>query len=235
MYPYCSGKSREQARKLHTQAQGGEHLLLIATLFPPEHFKSSGIHYSGVANYCYITRIIRSTLSRMTMKEVSWQLQIITSTGTSLGAHAAHAQGISAILVSKFSPFDLLCDGALFRVANPTPLEDLEVEISKHSSSLPQSSAIVNKVSQKFSVLCTPLFNHSSSAIDFFYARTVSLVRKAKTLLENEAEATVDQLCQLKSEAEQLREAYDTWPATVPQEWIPKSVGLIKPKAEDTL
>ncbi|EHK42171.1 hypothetical protein TRIATDRAFT_312684 [Trichoderma atroviride IMI 206040] len=112
---------------------------------------------------------------------------------------------------------------------------DLEVEISEPPSSLPHSSAIVNKVSKKFSVLCTPLFNQSSSAIDFFYASTVSLVRKAKALLDNEAEATVDQLCQLKSEAEQLREAYDTWPATVPLEWIPKSVGLITPKAEDTL
>jgi hypothetical protein len=129
----------------------------------------------------------------------------------------------------------LLCDGALFRVANPTPLEDLEVEISEPPPSLSHSSAVVNKVSQKFSVLCTPLFNQSSSAIDFFYAQTVSLVRKAKDLLENEAEVAVDQLHQLKSEAEQLREAYDTWPATVPPEWIPKSVGLITPKAEDTL
>lgn len=166
---------------------------------------------------------------------VSWQLQIITSTGTSFRAHTAHAQGISAILVSKFSPFDLLCDGALFRVANPTPLEDLEMEISETPSSLPHSSAVVNKVSQKFSVLCTPLFNQPSSVIDFFYARTVSLVRKGKDLLDSEAEVTVDQLCQLKSEAEQLREAYDTWPATVPQEWIPKSIGLIAPKGEDTL
>lgn len=109
------------------------------------------------------------------------------------------------------------------------------MEISEPPPSLSHSSAVVNKVSQKFSVLCTPLFNQSSSAIDFFYAQTVSLVRKAKDLLENEAEVAVDQLHQLKSEAEQLREAYDTWPATVPPEWIPKSVGLITPKAEDTL
>lgn len=109
------------------------------------------------------------------------------------------------------------------------------MEISEPPSSLPHSSAVVNKVTQKFSVLCTPLFNQPSSAIDFFYARTVSLVRKGKDLLDDEAEVTVDQLCQLKSEAEQLREAYDAWPATVPQEWIPKSIGLVAPKGEDTV
>lgn len=109
------------------------------------------------------------------------------------------------------------------------------MEISESLSSRPHSSAVVNKVSQKFSVLCTPLFNQPSSAIDFFYARTVSLVRKAKDLLDNKAEVPVDQLCQLKSEAEQLREAYNIWPTTIPQEWIPKSVGVITPKANDTL
>lgn len=127
----------------------------------------------------------------------------------------------------------MLCDGALFQVANPTPLEDLEVEISEPPSSLPHSSAVVNKVSQKFSVLCTPLFNQSSSSIDFFYARTVSLVRRAESLLENEA--TVDQLCQLKAEAEKLKEVCDRWSETVPQEWMPKPIGVIPPKAGETL
>lgn len=167
------------------------------------------------------------------VREASWQSQIITSTGTRLGAHVAHAKGISAILVSKFSPFDLLCDGKLFQVASPIPLENLEVEISEPPPSLPHAPAVINKVSQKFSVLCTPLFNHSSSTIDFIYARTMSLMRRAESLLE--CEATVDQLCQLKFEAEQLKEAYNMWPETIPQEWIPKRIGSISSQHEETL
>ncbi|KAL7928952.1 hypothetical protein V8C35DRAFT_316916 [Trichoderma chlorosporum] len=160
--------------------------------------------------------------------------EIISSTGTYLAAHVAHAQGISAILISKFSPFDLLCDGKLFQVANPIPLEDLEVEIFAPSS-VDHSAGVITKASQKFSVLCTPLFNQSSSTIDFIYARTMTLMRKAECLLDSKAEATVDELCKLKFEAEQLREEYHWWPKTVPQEWLPTSLGIISPGNEETL
>lgn len=166
------------------------------------------------------------------MEKGSLQSQLITSTGAYPGAHVAHAQGISAILISKFSPFDLLCDGKLFQVANPIPLEDLEVEISE-SPSLQHSPAIINKASQRFSVLCTPLFNQSSSTIDFIYARTTSLMRTAEHLLENNA--TLDQLYRLKLEAEQLKEAYNAWPETIPKEWIPRSVGIISTKDEEAM
>ncbi|KAM0247766.1 hypothetical protein ACHAQJ_009699 [Trichoderma viride] len=158
--------------------------------------------------------------------------EIITSTGAYPGAHVAHAQGISAILLSKFSPFDLLCDGKLFQVANPIPLEDLEVEISE-TLSQQHSPASINKASQRFSVLCTPLFNRSSSAIDFIYASTMSLMRRAEDLLENDA--TLDQLYRLKLEAEQLQEAYNAWPGTIPQEWIPRSAGIISSKDEGAM
>lgn len=168
------------------------------------------------------------------MNKTSWQSQIITSTSTYAGAHVAHAQGISAILISKFSPFDLLCDGKLFQIASSVPLEDLDVEIYTRPS-LRNSSAVVTKASQKFSLMCTPLFNQSSSAIDFIYARTISLILRAEPLLESETEATLDQLCQLRFEAEQLREAYTTWPDTVPPAWTPKWLGTISSKNRETL
>ncbi|KAL5085896.1 hypothetical protein Trisim1_009809 [Trichoderma cf. simile WF8] len=160
--------------------------------------------------------------------------EIITSIGTYTGAHVAHAQGISAILISKFSPFDLLCDGKLFQIASSVPLEDLDVEIYTRPS-LRNSPAVVTKASQKFSLMCTPLFNQSSSAIDFIYARTISLMLRAEPLLESETEATLDQLCQLRFEAEQLREAYTTWPDTVPPAWTPKWLGTISSKNSETL
>lgn len=58
-------------------------------------------------------------------------------------------------------------------------------------------------------------------------------MRKAEFLLENEA--TVDQICQLKAEAELLKEAYNTWPETAPHAWIPKPIGVISPNNEETL
>lgn len=61
----------------------------------------------------------------------------------------------------------------------------------------------------------------------------MSLMRRAESLLE--CEATVDQLCQLKFEAEQLKEAYNMWPETIPQEWIPKRIGSISSQHEETL
>ena len=111
---------------------------------------------------------------------------------------------MSAILVSKFSPFDLICGGKLFQVASPILLEDLQVEDSDPPP-LQHSPATVNKIPQRFSVLCTPLFNQSSSTIDLIYAETEPLIRRAESLLGGEA--TLDQLRHLKLEAEQLKEA----------------------------
>jgi hypothetical protein len=59
------------------------------------------------------------------------------------------------------------------------------------------------------------------------------LIRRAEYLLENEA--TLDQLHQLKLEAEQLREVYSVWPDTVPKEWIPRSVGVISSNDEEAM
>jgi hypothetical protein len=130
---------------------------------------------------------------------------------------------VSAILVSKFSPFDLICGGKLFQVANPILLDDLEED--SDSSTPRYSRAIINKMSQRFSILCTPLFFQSASNIDSIYAQTMSIVRRAESLLGSGA--TLEQLSHLKSDAEKLREAYNVWPNIIPQEWMPRSVGLI--------
>jgi hypothetical protein len=61
----------------------------------------------------------------------------------------------------------------------------------------------------------------------------MSFMRRAEDLLENDA--TLDQLCRLKSEAEQLKEAYNAWPETIPQEWIPRSAGIISSKDEGAM
>jgi hypothetical protein len=155
------------------------------------------------------------------------QSQIITSTEAYPYAHVAHARGISAILISKFSPFDLMCGGKLFQVANPVLFSDIEVETSEPPS--------IKKLLQRFSVLCTPVFSQSNIVIlDLVYAQTEPLIRRAECLLGSE-ETTLNQLRQLKLEAEELNEAYNKWPGTIPEEWKPRSVGLILSKDNELL
>jgi hypothetical protein len=120
-----------------------------------------------------------------------------------------------------------VCGGKLFEMTSPILSKELEVESPR---SLPPlyCPATINKSSQRFSVLCTPLFNESRPTLDVLYAKTEPLIRRARSLLESEA--TVDQLLYLKLEAEQLKEEYDAWPETVPQEWKPRSVGVFLSK-----
>ncbi|TVY45754.1 hypothetical protein LOCC1_G003451 [Lachnellula occidentalis] len=153
--------------------------------------------------------------------------EVITSTDTYPGAHVGHARGVSAILLSKFSPFELLCRGKLFQVPSPILLDDLEPENTPFSS-LPSCSTIPNITQESFSIMCTPFFKQSGSSLDVIYGETEPLVRKAISLLRGEA--TLDQIIHLKLEAECLREAYKAWPETTPQEWRPRTVGAIASK-----
>jgi hypothetical protein len=65
---------------------------------------------------------------------------------------------------------------------------------------LQNAPPIINKMPQRFNVLCTPLFNQSSSTIDLIFAQTEPLMRRAECLFQSEA--TLDQHCRLKPEAE---------------------------------
>jgi hypothetical protein len=136
---------------------------------------------------------------------------------------------LSAILVSIFSPFDLVCGGKLFQVTSPILLDVMEGQKCE-SLPLKYAAAIIKKVSH-FSVLCTPFLNQSKSTIDLVFAQTEPLIRKARSLLGGEA--TLHQIRQLKLEAEQPKEAYNAWPETIPQEWTPRSVGVIVSKNDE--
>jgi hypothetical protein len=143
------------------------------------------------------------------------------------GAHVAHARGVSAILMSKSSPFDLICGGKLFQVPTPLPLNDLEMESSRDLH-LQHYIANNNKVSPRFSILCTPLLNQSNSVIDTLFIQIETLIQRARSLLASEV--NVDQLYRLKSDAEKLNEACDAWPESLCKQWEPRSVGIITSK-----
>jgi hypothetical protein len=89
-----------------------------------------------------------------------------------------------------------------------------------------------NKVSSRFSILCTPLSEHAVVTIDEIFARTESLVYKATSLLVGDA--TIDQLYGVKLDAEKLKDDYNVWQESLPEEWKPRSAGVIASLDKET-
>lgn len=151
----------------------------------------------------------------------------MTSTLDNPSAYVGHARGVSAIIVSKYSPFDLTCGGKLFQLTSPLPLENLEVMVSGNFP--------VKKASRPFSVLCTPVLRQSicNSSIDVMHTEMEPLLKRAEGLLGS-GDATLDQLLGLKLEAEHSRDAYNAWAESIPSQWILKEVGVIAPNEDGT-
>lgn len=120
-----------------------------------------------------------------------------------------------------------MCDGKLFQVSNPLSLDDLQSE-HDDSPSPPYSAAAFDKGPHTFSVMCTPVFNRSKSTIDMVYIQTEPLIRRAVILLNGEPD--LEQVLQLLSDAERMKEEYYAWPETTPIEWKPVQCGLIAPR-----
>ncbi|RDW69212.1 hypothetical protein BP6252_08232 [Coleophoma cylindrospora] len=146
--------------------------------------------------------------------------EIITSTGTKPGAHIAHARGVSAILTSKSSPFNLLCEGKLFQLASPLPLEELRTLESRNAT----TSSL--QKSEKFSILCTPIDNTSWPTLDAIFVKMHPLVRRAEAALADKS-TLLEELQHFKQEAEQIRKDYSMWAMNIPKEWQPTVVGTI--------
>jgi hypothetical protein len=141
----------------------------------------------------------------------------------------AHARGVSAILMSKSSPFNLVCGGKLFDVVSSSKLGDFE--LASHGLEHLQPTP-ANKVSPIFSVLCTPLNCQSKpSNLDVIFTQTASLSLRATVLLASDA--SIDSIYSLKLDAEQLIERYDSWPESLPKEWWPRTVGVIDSKDKE--
>ena len=139
----------------------------------------------------------------------------------------AHARGVSAILMSKYSLFDLVCGVQLFQLPNPLSVKDLEM-------SDPRSiSAPILQTSETYSIVCTPLSNSPWATLDPIFAKTISLKRRAEKLLGGETETTaIDDLQLLKQEAELIRKDYQTCVINLSKEWRPSLIGIIPSKYE---
>jgi len=152
---------------------------------------------------------------------------MITCGGIRQGAHVTHARGVSAILTSKSSPFDLVCRGQLFEIVSPFPLKTLDV-----ADPLPEILAAPSpQTPEKFSILCTPLRDACWPTLEWIVVRTQPAVRRAEALLSAESTSAAD-LQLLKRDAEILRNHYATWAMNILTEWKPRSIGVI-PKRTD--
>ena len=73
-----------------------------------------------------------------------------------------------------------------------------------------------------------PLVNSPWATLDPIFVKTISLIQKAKKLLDNETEAAAtDDLQLLKQEAELLRTEYQKCVISLSKEWRSSLIGII--------
>lgn len=80
-------------------------------------------------------------------------------------------------------------------------------------------------MSEKASVL-TPLVSPWAS-LDTIFVDTISLKRKAESLLDNKMDVTIEDLELLMEEAELLRTQYQKCVANISAEWSSRTLGFI--------
>jgi hypothetical protein len=134
----------------------------------------------------------------------------------------AHARGVSAILMNKYSPYDFVCGVQLFQLTNPLSFKDLKVSDPKNIATP------TLQTSREFSILCMPPINSPWATLDPIFVKTISLKRKAEKLLGDETGATViDDLQLLKQEAELLRTDFQKFVINLSKEWRSSLIGTI--------
>lgn len=122
-----------------------------------------------------------------------------------------------------------MCGGKLFKALDPTSTIEQEIENPKlpnwqHTPPDP------NRVTSRFSILCTPLSKHGAVTIDEIFARTEPLYNRAASVLAREA--TLGELYAVKRDAEKLKDDYNVWQEGLPEEWKPKVVGVVEGNEE---
>ncbi|KAL2060207.1 hypothetical protein VTL71DRAFT_9602 [Oculimacula yallundae] len=211
-------KSRDQ--KISKRAQNLHTSLL----------RSFSLSISTGDTFISVESLITATLLGLHEK----QIIINVDTDSYNGAHIAHAQGVSAILTSKTSPFNLVCGGKLFKAATTShqssgPDHEAEIQRLPNWQHTPPDP---NKVASRLSILCTPLSRHGAVPIDEIFARTEPLYNRAMSLLARDS--TLDELSCVKRDAENLKDEYNLWQASLPEEWVPREVRVLKPRGVES-
>jgi hypothetical protein len=141
----------------------------------------------------------------------------------------AHARGVSAILISQYSVYDLFCGVQLFRLPSPLSITDLEIsEPGEVSTATPHSA-------ETYGILPMPSANSPWATLDPMFVKTVSLKRKAEKLLDDVTEAiSIDDVQILKLEAELLRTDYQKCVMHLSKEWTSSLIGTITSSYKST-
>ncbi|KIX07377.1 uncharacterized protein Z518_02030 [Rhinocladiella mackenziei CBS 650.93] len=130
--------------------------------------------------------------------------EIITSNEDNPGQHPAHVQGVSAILCSDDSPFNLFAGCTqLFQLSNPI---------------------IIKEPLHNVGVLCTPISNSSIQSLDSILVKFNPIFYKAMALLAHDSSPSEEEIIQVRENAMSLRDAFAKWAESQPEEWKPITV-----------
>ncbi|RFU23778.1 hypothetical protein B7463_g12560, partial [Scytalidium lignicola] len=132
--------------------------------------------------------------------------EILTCTKENIGEHVTHARGVSAILSSKGSPFDLLGGMQLFQLSNPLILKE----------PLQQKNTA--------RVLCAPISNTSVQNLDTILINFNPIFYTANDLLSDTSEASNQDIIHIMEKAMELDKEFAEWAINQPQEWLPVTV-----------
>ncbi|EXJ90106.1 hypothetical protein A1O3_03175 [Capronia epimyces CBS 606.96] len=133
--------------------------------------------------------------------------EIIISNEGHPGHHTAHVRGVSAILSSKNSPFDLLGGMQLFQLNNPILLKE------------------PLKQAQDVGVLCAPIVNSRVQSLDSILLKFNPIFYRANDLLSGDSQISESAVRQVMEDALSLETMFATWAASQTLEWKPKTIG----------
>ncbi|KIW60934.1 hypothetical protein, variant [Exophiala xenobiotica] len=136
--------------------------------------------------------------------------EIISTTEAYPSAHSAHSKGVSAILTSEHSPFDIFAGAKLFQMSNPLRLDPARLENSRNHG-----------------ILCAPLLADSVQSLDSIMVRTRPIAARMQQLIKSPTDMTAEELGQLREDMILLVRDYAQWAENQPPEWSPKLIGTM--------
>lgn len=158
--------------------------------------------------------------------------QIVTADESHYGSHGAHVTGVSAMLSSDNSPFDLRQGARLFQLANSLLLKgplQVRPDCCVYGSELLKEC----QRTRGLRVLCAPVSNPSAEGLDALLVKLNPVLWKAGGMLSVQSVSLgPKELETLKQEILSLDEEFRQWPMNQPSEWTPRTIGSIEPKTE---
>ncbi|KIW99815.1 uncharacterized protein Z518_10743 [Rhinocladiella mackenziei CBS 650.93] len=130
--------------------------------------------------------------------------------------NGTHSRGVSAILSTDRSPFDILTGAQVFQLGNPLHLNPAQLQDSRH-----------------FGILCAPSSGATVQTLDSLLVKSRPIFQMAEELLSNSREISADELSQFRADVMLLMRQFAEWPANQPEKWSPTTVGFVHQSHEE--